>query len=64
MKFDPSDPGRPKLERDLENEAGGAGQYSVDLQSMAGEPPLSACLIRDLLTLTERWVAPPQSATC
>jgi len=32
--YDWNDPDRRKLEKDLEVEAGGAGQYSVDLKSM------------------------------
>ncbi|KAI7847795.1 GTP binding protein 4 [Circinella umbellata] len=31
-KYDPNDPNRPKLEKDLEVEAGGAGVYSVDVK--------------------------------
>ena len=31
--YDWNDPNRRKLEKDLEVEAGGAGQYSVDLRS-------------------------------
>ncbi|KAJ1680271.1 Nucleolar GTP-binding protein 1 [Spiromyces aspiralis] len=33
-KYDLSDPDRPKLERDLEAESGGAGVYSYDLKKM------------------------------
>ena len=32
MKYDKNDPNRPKLERDLEEENGGAGVYSIDLK--------------------------------
>ena len=35
-QYDRNDPNRPRLERDLEEEAGGAGQFSVDLQSTFG----------------------------
>ncbi|KAF9970783.1 Nucleolar GTP-binding protein 1 [Actinomortierella ambigua] len=31
-KYDPKDPNRPKLEKDLEAEAGGAGVYNIDLK--------------------------------
>ena len=31
-KYDANDPNRPKLEKDLEVEAGGAGVYSVDVK--------------------------------
>lgn len=33
MKYDPNDPNRPKLEKDLEIEAGGAGVYNYDMKS-------------------------------
>ncbi|KAL1931179.1 hypothetical protein VTP01DRAFT_10316 [Rhizomucor pusillus] len=32
MKYDPNDPNRPKLEKDLEIEAGGAGVYNYDMK--------------------------------
>jgi nucleolar GTP-binding protein len=32
MKFDRNDPGRPKLERDIEAEEGGPGVYNIDLK--------------------------------
>jgi nucleolar GTP-binding protein len=34
QKFDPTDPMRSRLERDIEAENGGAGVYSINLQSM------------------------------
>ena len=33
VPYDPNDPNRRKLERDLEAENGGAGVYNVDLKS-------------------------------
>ena len=33
VKFDKEDPNRPKLERDIEVENGGAGVFNVDLKS-------------------------------
>ena len=33
VKYDVNDPGRRKLERDIELEQGGAGVYNVDLKS-------------------------------
>ena len=43
-KYDPNDPSRPKLERDLETEGGGAGKYNLDLKSKAPPPPISYCV--------------------
>lgn len=34
VKYDKADPERRKLERDLEEEQGGAGVYNVDLKSI------------------------------
>jgi len=42
-KYDPTDPNRRQLERDLEAEAGGAGQYSVDLNSTHTRARARAC---------------------
>lgn len=33
-KYDPNDPERRKLEKDIETEEGGAGVYNIDLRSM------------------------------
>jgi len=34
MKYDKDDPNRPRLERDIEEENGGAGVYNIDLKKM------------------------------
>ncbi|KND04254.1 small GTP-binding protein domain [Spizellomyces punctatus DAOM BR117] len=34
VKYDPNDPNRPKLEKDIEREQGGAGVYNVDLKKV------------------------------
>ena len=46
--YDWNDPERRKLEKDLEVEAGGAGQYSVDLKSLL--LPFTRLISRELFT--------------
>lgn len=42
-KYDPEDPMRRKLERDLEAEGGGAGVFNFDLKSQCSLP--SGCVV-------------------
>lgn len=37
-KYDKNDPERPRLERDIEAEEGGAGVYNISMKSMSGIP--------------------------